>query len=377
MSKVNNIKTAIVCVTNDLTTDQRVHKTCLALQKAGYRVVETGRVLPDSLPLTRPYRTRRKKHFFNSGALFYAEYNLRLFFYLLLARVDLIFANDLDTLPAAFLAAKIRRKKLIYDTHEYFTEVPELVTRPKIQRIWQKIERFIFPKLNIIITVNNSIAALYEEKYNKKITVVRNIPLYKPFVKSELLQTMFPNKKTLLYQGAINLGRGLEYVIDALPLLDDVVLAVIGAGDIENDLKAKVKHLHLEDKVHFLGKKTPEELYKFTASAHIGLCLLEDLGLNYHYALPNRIFDYMQAQIPVLATDFPEIEKVVNTYHTGVLINHYEPKYIAEIIDKMLKNPIDKVHFEQPAKELCWENEEKILLNLINKTDALHINTDI
>ena len=169
-------KTAIVCVTNDLSTDQRVHKTCLSLQKSDYFVIEYGRLLPESLPLERSYFTHRKKLWFRSGPQFYAEYNIRLFLYLMTAEVDLIFANDLDTLLAAYLAAKLRNKRLIYDTHEYYTETPELVNRPRTQAIWKKIEDMLFPKLTDILTVNKSIANLYGEKYSKKVSVSRNIP---------------------------------------------------------------------------------------------------------------------------------------------------------------------------------------------------------
>ena len=130
-------KTAIVCVTNDLSNDQRVHKTCMTLQKCGYWVKEYGRLLPESMPLERSYFTVRKKLWFRKGPQFYMEFNIRLFLYLLTAKVDLIFSNDMDTLPAAFLVAKLRNKRLIYDTHEYFTEMPELVHRPFIQNIWK------------------------------------------------------------------------------------------------------------------------------------------------------------------------------------------------------------------------------------------------
>ena len=135
-------KRAIVCVTNDLCTDQRVHKTCMALGKCGYKVLEYGRLLNDSQPLERPYTTHRTKHWFNKGAQFYAEYNIRLFFFLIFSKFDLVFANDLDTLPATFLASKIKGKKIIYDTHEYFTETPELTSRPVIQRIWKWMQTY-------------------------------------------------------------------------------------------------------------------------------------------------------------------------------------------------------------------------------------------
>jgi glycosyltransferase involved in cell wall biosynthesis len=361
-------KTAIVCVSNDLSNDQRVHKTCLTLQKCGYWVVEVGRLLPDSQPLERPYFVLRKKLSFRSGPLFYAELNIRFFLYLLFAEVDLIFANDLDTLPAAFLAAKLRNKRLIYDTHEYYTETPELVHRPITQAIWRTIENFIFPRLTDIITVNESIAKLYGDKFNKKVHVCRNIPLSvasTPHIKKEDLG-ISSDKKVIIYQGALNVGRGLEWILEAMPLIENAILLIIGEGDIRKKLQQLTKKLGVENKVVFLGRIDSNKLTEYTRLADIGLCLLEKKGLSYYYSLPNRVFDYINAGVPILATDFPEITKIVETYKTGMLINHYEPDYLAKVITEMLSVPLNTDHFKNISKELCWEKEEKVLVGVIN-----------
>lgn len=358
-------KTAIVCVTNDLTTDQRVHKTCLTLQKCGYWVIEIGRLLPESLQLERTYFTIRKKLWFRKGPQFYAEFNIRLFLYLMSANVDLIFANDLDTLPAAYLAAKLRNKRLIYDTHELFPEVPELTMRPAVKKTWIKIEDYLLPKLTHTLTVCNSIAEYYNKKYGMDMKVVRNVPMYR--YSNRKNNILFPDKKIILYQGAINVGRGLEWVIDAMPMVENAVLLIIGDGDIRGKLQSRVKTLKIEDKIHFIGKLDPEALYDYTLSADLGLCLLEERGLNYYYALPNRIFDYIQAGVPVLATRFPEIAKIVETYQTGTLIDHYEPDFLSNTINEMLTFPLNTDHFDTIAKELCWEKEESVLMNMFNQ----------
>lgn len=357
-------KTTVVCVTNDLSTDQRVHKTCMALQKSGYWIVLIGRLLPESLPLDRSYFTLRKKLWFSSGPQFYAEFNVRLFFYLIMNKeLDLIVANDLDTLPAAYLVAKIRKKKLLFDAHELFSEVPELVNRPLVKWFWKKTEDFILPRITQSMTVCQSIADYYHSKYNIEMKVVRNVPTFRNTIRTNKL--VFPNKKIILYQGALNVGRGLEWVLNAMPLIDNAMLVIIGNGDIRKELEAQTTKLKIEDRVQFIGVVSSDMLHEYTASADIGLCLLEEMGLNYYYALPNRIFDYIQAGVPVLATRFPEIAKVVDTYKTGVLIDHYEPVYLTETINNMLSNPFETTHFEEVAKELCWENEEKVLISLI------------
>jgi glycosyltransferase involved in cell wall biosynthesis len=171
----------------------------------------------------------------------------------------------------------------------------------------------------------------------------------------------------LLYQGALNIGRGLDWVIDAMPFLkENCVLLIIGDGDIKAQLCRKVKQLALEDCIFFCDKMPPEELCRYTKAADIGLCLLENKGLSYYYSLPNRIFDFIQAGVPVLATNFPEIGSIVEGYGTGVVINHYEPEYLSRIIATMLVEG-KKTYTERLralSSEFCWEKEEKKLLEI-------------
>jgi len=373
-------KIAIVCVTNDLVTDQRVHKTCLTLQKCGFFTIEVGRMLPESLPLQRPYVTKRFKLCFRKGPQFYAEYNIRLFFYLLFAKVDLIFANDLDTLPAAFLAAKIRRKKIIYDTHEYFTETPELVHRPKVQAIWQKIENFIFPKLQVIFTVNDSIAELYKKKYNKNLQVVRNIPpTYIPSrLKTRKELDLPENKHILILQGTgINKDRGAEEVLTAMQYLQNCILLIIGSGDVLPALQKMTKELQLENKVIFKTKMPFEELRQYTCNSDLGLAIDKDTNLNYHFSLPNKLFDYIHAGIPVLASDLPELKKIINDYDIGYFLQNHDPKNIAATIEYIFENAerykTVKSNTEKAREQLCWENEEKNLLQIIQQYSSKNL----
>ncbi|MFZ4582327.1 MAG: glycosyltransferase, partial [Paludibacter sp.] len=260
----------IVCVTNDLNTDQRVHKSCTVLINLGYEVLEYGRLLPDSFELKRDYSTHRVKHIFNKGPLFYAEFNIRLFIFLLFNRFDLVFSNDLDTLPASFLSAKIKRKPIIYDTHEYFTQTPELVKRPYVQRIWKLMEDIIFPFLSNIITVNDSIAALYQNRFNKSVKVVRNIPLTytnKDFKNRKDLGLPL-DKRIIILQGAgINVQRGAEEAIEAMQFIENAILLIIGNGDVINILKRMVEEKQLENIVIFKPKMPFTELRQYTINA--------------------------------------------------------------------------------------------------------------
>ena len=355
-------KRIIISVSSDLCTDQRVLKVSKTCYENGFDVLLVGRKLKYSLPLETPFPHKRWRLFFNSSFAFYAELNIRLFFFLLFCKADILLSNDTDTLAANFLASKLRKKKLVFDAHELFPEVPELTNRPNVKRVWTKIEDLFFPHLQHSYTVCNSIAAYYNHKYNINMKVVRNVPYYCP---APTQQKQSQNIKTILYQGAVNTGRGLEWVIDAMPYVKDAQLLIIGSGDIKPQLEEKVRAMQLTDKIRFKDKMKPEALLSYTRQADLGLCLLENKGLSYYYALPNRIFDYINAGIPVLATRFPEIEAIVDTYQTGALIDNYEPEYLAQTINEMMEHPYSTEHFQSLASKFCWENEEKILLDII------------
>lgn len=355
MSKV------IVSVTNDLATDQRVAKACNSLHKNGFEVILVGRKLQNSLPINRNYSTKRFNLFFNKGFLFYAEYNFRLFCWLLFTQKDILLSNDLDTLLPNFLVSKLQRKKLVFDSHELFTEVPELVNRPFVKNVWTRLERWIYPKLKNAYTVCTSIADIYNTKYSTNFKVVRNIPIKKETVKGNL--PFETDKKIILYQGALNLGRGLDLMISSMEFLDNFIFVIVGSGDIETDLKQQVSNNNLQEKVKFLRRLSPEELQKITPNASVGISLEEDLGLNYRFALPNKIFDYIQAEVPVLVSDLPEMKQIVLDYNVGEIATKRTPKKIAKHI-KSITTSNYSLELQKAKKELVWTNEEQVLLSV-------------
>jgi glycosyltransferase involved in cell wall biosynthesis len=356
-----------VSVTNDLVTDQRVHKVSTTLRNAGYEVKLIGRKLPDSKPLKREYQTYRMRLLFKKSFFFYAEYNIRLFLFLLFSKTDILLSNDTDTLIANYLVSKIKNKPLVFDAHEMFPEVPEVINRKFVKNFWTKIENRIFPKLKYSYTVCKSIADIYNERYNIDMKVVRNIPFAnrkisdnKPICKN--------GKKIIVYQGAVNVGRGIECVIEAMQYIDDHVFYVIGDGDILPELKKLALYMCVEDKVIFLGKIPFEELSAYTACADIGVNILENRGLNYYYALPNRIFDFIRNNVMILSSDFPEIRRIVSHYKVGRLIDKYDPEYLATVISDMSSKPIDEDIFNIANKELTWEKETEVLLRIIESS---------
>jgi len=357
-----------VSVTNDLVTDQRVHKVCSTLAQNGYEVKLVGRKLTNSKPIERQYRTKRLSLIFYHTLFFYAEFNLRLFFYLLFEKTDIFLSNDTDTLLANYLASVIRKKPLIFDAHEIFPETPEVTDRKWVKKVWTTIEKIIFPHLKNAYTVCDSIAAYYNDKYKINMQVVRNIPPKNTaFMRqsSQFSPIDAKGKKIILYQGAVNLGRGIEWMIETMPFLDDFVFYIVGDGDKLKELRNKVNEIQLGDKVFFTGKIPFEKLSEYTAQADIGINLLENCGLSYYYSLPNRIFDYIREGIPILASDFPEIRKIITRYNVGMLVSNYDPQYLASIVKNMALRGKNLSAFAIANAELCWENEEAVLLKVV------------
>ncbi len=361
----------IISVINDLVTDQRVHKVAQTLHMQGYDVLLVGRLLKESLSLSkRDYQTKRMSLIFTKGLFFYAEINIRLFLYLLFYKFDIALSNDLDTLLANFLVSKIKRKHLVYDSHEIFTEVPELINRSFQKNFWKRIEKSILPKLKYTYTVNHSVANYYNSEYGIKMQVVRNLPKSANSF-SETDKISFEKRtKTIVYQGALNIGRGLKLIINAMQYLEKVQLVIIGDGDIKNELVNMVYDLKLSDKIKFLGKIPFNELKSFTVKADLGISLEDNLGLNYYFALPNKIFDYIHAGIPVLASDLPEIANLINKYKIGIVTKTRNAKELANVITHFFSNDnkykVCKNNTLIARKELCWENEEKIIIDMFN-----------
>jgi len=356
-------------VINDLVTDNRMHKVAVSLQKMGFEPVLVGRLLPESHDVERDYQTHRMKLVFRKGFLFYFEYNLRLFFWLLKSKSDVFVSNDLDTLPANFMASRIKRKPLVYDSHEYFTEVPELIGRPFVKAIWTWVERLLVPRVHAAYTVCESIAGVYRDLYQVDFKVVRNLPACSATEKNTHPMTsshrMSNSTKIILYQGALNMGRGIEAAIRAMQFLDVAELWLAGDGDITLQLKQMVSELKLDDKVKFIGRLPLQQLQQLTRQADLGISLEEDLGLNYRFALPNKLFDYIQAEVPVLVSNLPEMRRIVEHYQIGLIAETHQRKELAEIMKMALfdqeKRLVWKQNLLKAAKELCWENEEEVL----------------
>jgi glycosyltransferase involved in cell wall biosynthesis len=368
-------KTIIVSVINDLATDQRVLRTCSVLKERGFEVILFGRELKNSPSVAHlPYKTKRIKMLFTKGPLFYFFYNIRLYFFLMGNKADALFANDLDTLWANYRAAKIKNIPLIYDSHEIFCEVPELQKTPMKKRIWERLEKRLVPKLKHCITVNQSIADYFHKKYGAVFSVVRNIPEpHQNFIPGSRKELGIPeNEKIILLQGAgINIDRGAEELVQAMAHLN-AHLFIIGGGDVFPKLKGLIRQLNLGQKITIKDKISKAELMHYTYNADIGISIDKDTNLNYHFSLPNKIFDYIQAGLPILASNLPEIKNIISRYNIGCIIENHEPEHVAAKLNFMLNSPeypVWKENTRKAAAENSWENEKKHLVSVLETLD--------
>ncbi len=336
-------------------------RICGSLASAGYKVVLVGRQVKGSILLAGTnYKQKRLRCWFNTGKLFYAEYNLRLFFFLLFKKMDCICAIDLDTILPCLFISKIKNTKRVYDAHELFCEMKEIVTRPGIYTAWKKIEQFAVPQFKHGYTVNQPIADEFEKMYGVKYEVVRNIAVLR-----ELDRNIATKEKIILYQGAVNEGRSFETLIPAMKYVN-IQLVICGDGNFFEQAKQLAKENNVEGKVIFKGRVTPDELRAITQSAYIGLTLFENKGLSNYFSLGNRFFDYMHGGIPQLCVDYPVYREINNQYKIAMLINDLSAKNIAAALNNLLQNEV--VYKE--LKENCrlarqtfnWQQEERKLL---------------
>jgi glycosyltransferase involved in cell wall biosynthesis len=373
-------KRVAIAVISDLVTDQRVHKVSLTLQEAGYTVLLIGTRRRNSLPLApRSYPARRIRTLFQKKMFFYAEFNLRLFLRLLFTRTDIFLGNDLDVMSAVWLAGTLRRKPIVYDTHEYYLGMPELNARPGVKKIWQRIEAFLFPRLRYIYTICDSFRDLYYKDYGKTLGVVRNVP-YRNAADTDAplpkdLEDRLPKDKFfLLFQGAgINPERGVEELVLAMQYLDPARfhLVIIGGGEIWEDIAGLVADNGLINRITLIPKIPFEQLRSVTRRADLGLSLDKPNNINHIYGLPNKIFDYLHSGVPVLVSRLVELEKIVNAYQVGDFIENHEPAHIAEKIDAISRDPARleqwKRHTEKVREELCWEREGRVVVNIFEQ----------
>ncbi|MGB3078106.1 MAG: glycosyltransferase [Saprospiraceae bacterium] len=362
-----NNKRIILTVTNDLTHDRRMFRICSSLSEAGAEVILIGRRWKDSKSFSPPgFKGVRLKCIFNKGPLFYIEYNKRLFFHLVTHKYDVVCACDLDTALSVRWASFFNAGKTVYDAHEFFTEVPELTGRPAIKRIWEWIGRATIPHFNLRYTVGDELASLMRKKYSVDFQVIRNIA---PHQGKQVENIPIENrKKILLYQGALNVGRGLEDCIKSISMLPEWEFWLAGEGDITDQLKDLTEKLNLKQQIKFLGWVHPDNLPGLMNQAKLGINMRETGSLNDFYSLPNKFFDCIHAGLPSINMNYPEYKTVNDKYPCSILIDEVSPESIVNTIQHIDQHPEELIRMSKAcidaAKEFTWEKESAKLVKL-------------
>ncbi len=380
-------KLIIVTVISDLATDYRVHKICQTLHENGFRVILTGSSNNGSLPVKlRDYQTNRLKTWFGSSFLFYLEFNTRLFFKLFRENAGIYLGNDLDVMPATMLMARLKNKPIVYDSHEYFLGMAGLDKKPIRRSIWKFIETRVFSNLKYMYTVSDSIRNLYLRNYHGKLSVVRNLPLKEPIVQvltmeekewiKSIDQKIPENKNLIIFQGAgINESRGAEELVYSMRFLDSTNfhLLILGGGDVFEKLKKIIDQNHLSEKITLVSKVPFTLLCHFTRKAQLGVSIDKPIVQNHKYSLPNKLFEYLHAGVPVLASRLVEQEKIISHYDVGGFIEEHSPEHIAQRIKEIFETPglLDrwKRNTLKVREELNWENESKIVLDIFKQVE--------
>lgn len=361
------MKKLYILITNNISFDQRMQKVAATLAK-DFEVTIIGSNTRHPPPLVeRSFEQKRIRTLFQSGKAFYLEFNLRLLWALFWRKPELIYAVDLDTLLPATLISKLKKIPLIYDAHEYFTEVPELQGRTFVQKVWLMIERFGVRQASLCITVGSALSKIYESLYQKSFHVVRNVPILSD--KADHLETK-SRRKMILYQGAVNEGRGVEHAIRAMKHLTDFELIIVGGGPLLETCMELAESLKLTNVV-FTGMLSPDQLSEFTSKAWLGLNLLEGDNLNYYYSLANKFFDYTAASVPSLNMNYPEYKQLIGKHRVGLLVESDKLSELHHYIltleaDENLYNSL-KSACSTASKEWNWAKESTLLTELVTK----------
>jgi glycosyltransferase involved in cell wall biosynthesis len=353
----------VFTVTNDLNYDQRMIRICSSLANAGYDVTLIGFERKTSKPLAeKPFKQIRIPIVAEQGKLLYADYWRKLFFKLVSGNYDVMCAIDLDTILPVYFASALKKKKRVYDAHELFTELKEVVTRPAVYKMWTWIEGFAVPKFPVGYTIGPCYADEFRKKYGIHYKVVRNATVLKPFIEPETREPY------ILYQGWVNEGRCFEELIPAMQHVD-MPLVVCGEGNFYKQARELAAQYNVTSKIDFRGYVPPDKLVEFTRHAYIGITLFDATSKSNVLSLANRFFDYMHHGVPQLCMNFPEYQKVNNEYEVASLIDYpTNPEHVAAALNKMIH---DKQYHSRmrdncikAREKYCWQEEEKTLLSV-------------
>jgi glycosyltransferase involved in cell wall biosynthesis len=279
------------------------------------------------------------------------------------SNADVFLAGDVYTLPFVYLVSRLKKKRSYYDCRELYPFLAGLRNKKITQTLIKIIERLFIKRVEMVITTGPMDAQFIQHYY--KITnpiVLRNLPEpKKPSEKINLRSQLGINEdeKILLYQGVLFEGRGLEKTIKALKDINNTHLIMLGSGHLKSKLEQLAIEENVADRIHFLGTIPQEKLINYTSEADFGLALIENISLSYYYALPNKMFEYITAGVPVISCMLPQMKDIIDTYKVGWIID-IETNNLAEKLNQIIDQKIDENLADRlkfASEELNWDVE--------------------
>lgn len=308
-----------------------------------------------------------------SSLVYYSNFIFILIRELFKKKTDIYFAEDIYTLPFVYFFAKLNKAKVFYNSREIYAHLAGLRNKSFVQKIIAKIESGFIRKVDTVLVTGEMDADFLKESYGiNNLFVLRNLPKYKTDFSIVDLRGKFnipENNKIILYQGVILEGRGILKVIDLITEIDNVHFVIVGEGEFRQKFENYVNILDYNDRIHFIGAVNHSELLNYTAGADLGLALIENISISYYYALPNKLFEYIMAGVPVLASNLPQMKKVIDEHKVGKYVNMDDDNEIKDTLKNLLGDLTQLKEFKsncrRAAKILNWENEFETFKKLL------------
>ncbi|NLT51547.1 MAG: glycosyltransferase family 4 protein [Ignavibacteria bacterium] len=298
------------------------------------------------------------------SVFYYLRFTISLFVSLFKTKADIYFASDFYAMPVCVFIAKLKQKKVFYDSREIYTELPALTGRPALKKTFKIIEGFFINKIDEVFTTGEMDSEYIEKLFGiKKINVLRNLPVYKKnYVPVDFIgkYKLPPDSKIILYQGIIVTGRGIDTYYKALLKDNSFVLVILGGGEHKDYYEKKADELKISERVIFAGKISQNELANYTSGAFAGLSVIDNTSINNYYALPNKLFEYIMAELPVIVSDLPQMKKIVERYKVGAVIKDSNADELIEVLNTWKNEEIYnklKENCKIASGELNWDAE--------------------
>ena len=282
-------------------------------------------------------------------------------------------ASDLYVLPALARAARKANGKLVYDARELYPHVSSTAGRPWVRHFWRGLERRFIRRTDAVFTVSGGVAEKLVEFYGvARPTVIYNVPESREITRRVSIHDRIGERSRpiILHLGQIREHRGCERLVDAMRSVQSADLVFLGDGPLKEPLRQRAADSGIQERVHFLDPVPPDDVLDYAASADVGVTLLDDRCLNHRLALPNKLFEYLSAGLPVVASDLPEIRKVVRDYDVGQVVRPGSERDLVAALNQAILDRSLRMRWQQNIPKVLetfnWERASHDFLHVYN-----------